>query len=128
MATTSKIKLNARLMKENDALRKENERLREVLQKVVEGHNGSHTYDCDGHGYDDDEMHAGGESECDCGMLDGGTESGPDAQADGGDCWRCADRAWRNVCVTPAERAPDSESCLHCAEHCVSDPPDAAGE
>lgn len=50
----------------------------------------------------------------------------PDA-ADGA-CWRCADRAWRNVCVVPAERAPDSESCLHCGEHCVSDPPDAVAE
>ena len=47
--------------------------------------------------------------------------------ADAG-CWRCADRAWRNVCVVPAERAPDSESCLHCGEHCVSDPPDATSE
>lgn len=44
-----------------------------------------------------------------------------------GECWRCADRAWRNVCVVPAVRAPDAESCLHCGEHCVSDT-DAGGD
>lgn len=46
---------------------------------------------------------------------------------DGGGCWRCADRAWRNVCVVPAVRADDAVSCLMCGEHCVSDPPDAGG-
>jgi len=35
-------------------------------------------------------------------------------------CWRCADRAWRDTCVVPATRAPDAESCLHCGEHCDS--------
>jgi len=66
--------------------------------------------------------------------LDAGAEVGTDARADardggdGGDCWRCADRAWRNVCVVPAKQGTDAESCLHCGEHCVSDPPDATGE
>lgn len=44
--------------------------------------------------------------------------SGPEGARDAG-CWRCADRAWRNVCVEPAVRAPDSESCARCGEHCA---------
>ncbi len=53
-------------------------------------------------------------------------EAAAEAGQEAGDaCWRCADRAWRNVCVVPATVAPDAESCLHCGEHCVSD---AGGE
>lgn len=46
---------------------------------------------------------------------------------DAGGCWRCTDRAWRNVCVTPAELGTDALSCLMCGEHCDSTA-DAGGE
>lgn len=62
----------------------------------------------------------------DAAALDGATFS-PDASPDAGGevdagCWRCADRAWRNVCTHPAEVADDAMSCLMCGEHCNSTP------
>jgi len=49
-------------------------------------------------------------------LVDGGVDAKPDADS----CWRCADRAWRNVCIVPAVRGTDAESCVHCGEHCDS--------
>jgi hypothetical protein len=59
-------------------------------------------------------------------VVESGAQDAPAEAADGA-CWRCADRAWRNVCVVPSEVATDAESCLHCGEHCNSTP-DASGE